>query len=243
VSWTVRREPHSGRAAATLPKRRCNVCLRATLVSTTLISNSPCSPAELRSIRSSSRSGNHVRQLGLGDGCLRIDTANQQQTFISLSGQAKTECLASPVKQPGGPNGVNHDDEKALDLDADGVRYSLTAQAVGTAFLSVTAHAGERQLWQANLRSVKADSGLAMVVTPGVLVVYASDPTDDHYGVLIGLDPRTGAERYSVRQDSHWSGNLFSLHFNGRYVIAAWGYGLHAYEPTTGDRVWHIGGR
>jgi hypothetical protein len=31
--------------------------------------------------------------------------------------------------------------------------------------------------------------------------------------------------------------------FNGRYVIVGWGCGLHAYDPRTGERVWHIGGR
>jgi hypothetical protein len=53
----------------------------------------------------------------------------------------------------------------------------------------------------------------------------------------------TGAQRYAVNQKSTWSGNVQSLVYNGRYVLASWGCGLHAYDPETGERVWHIGGR
>jgi hypothetical protein len=59
----------------------------------------------------------------------------------------------------------------------------------------------------------------------------------------VGIDPATGAELYAKPQGSSWSGNIGSFEFNGRFVIAAWGAGLHAYEPATGERVWHIGGR
>jgi hypothetical protein len=34
-----------------------------------------------------------------------------------------------------------------------------------------------------------------------------------------------------------------TLEFSRRYVISAWGFGLHAYDPKTGERAWHIGGR
>jgi hypothetical protein len=76
-----------------------------------------------------------------------------------------------------------------------------------------------------------------------MLVIYADDPANDHYGVLIGVDPRTGAQRYAIRQDSSSSGDIWNFEFNHVYIIATWGFGLHAYDPQSGERVWHIGGR
>ena len=107
----------------------------------------------------------------------------------------------------------------------------------------MTAHSQHQQLWSTDLRVVKPNGGLSFAVTPSMLVVYAIDPSDNDYGVLVGLDPTTGLQRYAQRQDSHSSASFRSFHWNGRFVLIDWGFGLHAYDPTDGRRVWHIGGR
>ena len=62
--------------------------------------------------------------------------------------------------------------------------------------------------------------------------------------VFVRADPKTGAVRYAIQQGSGWSANSVSpLMFNGKYVVLTWGLGLHAYDPATGARAWHIGGR
>ncbi len=84
-----------------------------------------------------------------------------------------------------------------------------------------------------------------MVSTPQMLVAWGRTTSNDPVGVIVGLDPQTGNQRYAVAQDSHWSDGVsdIGLEFNGRYVIAVWGFGLHAYDPSNGERRWHIGGR
>jgi PQQ-like domain len=186
--------------------------------------------------------GDHVSGLGVGKDCISVDMENGQHGAFSLAGQALPACPATAVPQP--LTLTNFDDsDNPPTLESDNTRYSLNAPRTGTKFLTLTAQAGGRTLWQSNLRYVKCEGGFRMVLTPSMLVVYATDPTDDHYGVLIGVDPKTGTQRYAIRQDSHWSGNIWNLAFNRAYVIATWGFGLHAYDPQTGERVWHIGGR
>jgi hypothetical protein len=53
--------------------------------------------------------------------------------------------------------------------------------------------------------------------------------------------PKTGIVRYALTQDDRKSGDLYNIMYNGRYVIAAWGASLHAYDPMTGNHIWDVG--
>ena len=133
--------------------------------------------------------------------------------------------------------------EQGLERTSGAKTFKLTYRSPGTPFLMLTARTQDRELWSKTLPAVMARSNLALVVTPGLLIVYGADPQDDHYGVLVGIDPDTGAQRYALRQGSHNSASFRSLQYNGRFVLRDWGFGLHAYDPGDGRRIWHIGGR
>jgi hypothetical protein len=61
-------------------------------------------------------------------------------------------------------------------------------------------------------------------------------------GVLIGLSIKDGTVLYATVQGEAWSNRLRELHFNGKYVVAAWGSGIYGYDPATGNQMWSVGG-
>ena len=185
----------------------------------------------------------HVDKLGLGDNCLLLKTADDAQKAIDLAGTSVARCAPPALTDAWGDWGVNTDPDKGLERTSAAKTFKLTYRSPGTPFLILTARAQDRELWSKTLPAIRADSNLAFVVTPGLLIAYGADPQDNDYGVLVGIDPETGTQRYALRQDSHWSANFRSLHWNGRFVIIDWGFGLHAYDPSDGHRAWHIGGR
>ena len=186
----------------------------------------------------------HIDKLGQGNDCLLVKTRDGKQSSVSLANQPGSQCTPLAMREPSGDWGV--EDSRApdgLEHESGTTKYLLEYRTPGTPFLKMTAHAAHQQLWATDLRVVKPSDGLSFAVTPSMLVVYASDPSDSDYGVLVGLDPTTGVQRYAQRQDSHSSGSFRSFHWNGRFVLVDWGFGLHAYDPADGRRVWHIGGR
>lgn len=83
-----------------------------------------------------------------------------------------------------------------------------------------------------------------MAVTPDTVVTYAVAPGSADHGVLVGLDRADGSVRFESTQRNRWSTSVSSdLVYNGRHLVIAWGFGLHAQDPRTGERVWKIGGR
>jgi hypothetical protein len=186
----------------------------------------------------------HIDQVGAGAGCALFKTQDGAQKAVSLTAAPVSQCSAPTLDNPWGDWGIKERDT------ADGLKrtsgeetFSLTHRNPGTPFLTLTARAQKQQLWTQNLSAIKPSSGLAFAVTPGMLVVYGVDPKDDNYGVLVGVDPATGAQRYAVRQDSSNSAAFRSFHYNGKLLLVDWGFGLHAYDPADGRRAWHIGGR
>ena len=186
----------------------------------------------------------HIDKLGQGNDCLLVKTRDGKQNSVSLTNQPVSQCTPLAMMEPWGDWGVeNSRGLDGLQHTSGTTTYLLEYRTPGTPFLTMTAHSQHQQLWSTDLRVVKPNGGLSFAVTPSMLVVYAIDPSDNDYGVLVGLDPTTGLQRYAQRQDSHSSASFRSFHWNGRFVLIDWGFGLHAYDPTDGRRVWHIGGR
>jgi hypothetical protein len=186
----------------------------------------------------------HIDKLGQGDNCLLLKTSEGAEKAVDLAGRPVARCAPAALTEVSGDWGV-----KTMAIDPELERTSgdktfrLTYRSPGTPFLILTARAPGRELWSKTLPATSLSSTLGFVVTPGLLIAYGADPQDDKYGVLVGVDPETGTQRYAIRQDSHNSGNYRSIHWNGRFVIIDWGFGLHAYDPADGHRAWHIGGR
>jgi hypothetical protein len=86
-------------------------------------------------------------------------------------------------------------------------------------------------------------AGIPAVLIDQTLVTWGSDPTRaDVAGVIIGLNVKDGTVLYAKVQGEAWSPRLRELHFNGKYVVAAWGVGIYGYDPATGKQIWSVGG-
>jgi hypothetical protein len=181
----------------------------------------------------------HASRIGNGPGCFLIEMMNGRTRAVSEDGKPLAVCPTKTVELTA-PWLSTERGTLMVAEGAGGMHYELKAEPVGTPFISVVARAGTTVVWEVNLRYT-AVRGTSMVVTPEMLVVYAHDPTEDKFGVIIGLDLHSGRERYALRQGSPSSGDLSSFQYNNRYVIAHWRWGLHAYEPSTGKPVWHVG--
>lgn len=146
-----------------------------------------------------------------------------------------------PVHLPGtiaGPSGR----QKPAELD--GMSFSISAKASGSRLLTVSARTGDQLSWEVPLKYVAITEELPLLVTEQTVITYGASPGDSDHGVLIGLDPKSGRIRYEHTHDTTWSTHyVVDFEYNGRYVIMVWGYGIHAYDPDTGERVWNIGGR
>jgi hypothetical protein len=185
----------------------------------------------------------HVSQVGLGKDCVRIAEDNRQEQVISLVGNHVDRCNADLVENQGVGEYQSRIDNN-VELAVQGARYAVSHRSPGTPFIIASKSKDGRPLWTANLPFVPTDDGVRLVATPDMLVVWGADPSRTEYATMIGLDVNTGNTRYAVTQNSHWSSHFVTnFLYNGRYVVVGWGYGLHAYDPNTGERVWHIGGR
>ncbi len=131
-----------------------------------------------------------------------------------------------------------------IELRHGALTFVASARETGTPVLALSAKSNGKKLWNAPLRyTAVGGSNIGLVLAPGMLVTFGSLPGDTNGGVIVGIDPATGNVVYEKEQGSTWAGQASGMHYNGRHVIVYWGFGLHAYDPATGERVWHIGGR
>jgi len=203
---------------------------------------------ELRDARTGTLSGtavlpDKVQSYGRGARCVRLWTAAAESTGIRTDDAAVAPCETDEKltwwgDSIAGPTGPLRPAER------DGVRFEIEARRGGTPLLTVRARRGDETIWQTPLNLAAEDaSALPLVVTPASVVTYGVRPGDADAGWLVGLDPATGRPRFERRQASSWADDLQGFTWNGRYVLAMWGFGLHAYDPADGERRWHIGGR
>jgi outer membrane protein assembly factor BamB len=185
----------------------------------------------------------HIERAGLGTNCITVKQTNGETLSISLAG-GRDRCDAANLLENQGFGAQVSSISHVMEIVTGDSSYTLTEHEPGTPFLIVTKFISGHQKWTQQLAYVPTDSGFRAVATLNALVVWGGMPSDDKYAAIIGLDPETGAQRYAIKQSSDWSGRVLrDISFNGRYVIVSWGFGLHAYDPSTGERVWHIGGR
>lgn len=187
-----------------------------------------------------------VYKYGVKGDCLKLETSDQRQASLGLLDGKARRCDATTHMTSNAPGYFSSGlaAGSRMQIDAGSVTYRLQAQKEGTPLLTVSAHQGDRRLWQTRLRYASVESDMYFARAPNMLLTYGVNPARDEIGVLIAIDARTGRPRYAAAQGSHWSTQFArSFLFNGRYLVTTWGYGLHAYDPTTGKRVWQIGGR
>jgi hypothetical protein len=184
----------------------------------------------------------HVSEYGVGDGCIRLKLANASTVLLSQQGESVGRCDATPPVRPDLPPGISSSSEP-MTVTAGSRSFELTTRQPGTPFLTLSASENGRPSWRRDLPFIAANGGRGLTIAGELVAVYGAEPRGDEYGVLIGVDASSGAQRFAVPQNSHWSGHVRGLLFNGQYIIASWGFGLHAYDPADGKRVWNIGGR
>jgi outer membrane protein assembly factor BamB len=213
-----------------------------------LIVARPDFTVELRDARAGTLSGtaalpDKVQYYGRGRGCVRLWTSYDQFTGLRTDDAAVAPCETDEklnwwrdgIAGPGGP---------LRPIERDGLRFEIEARRGGTPLMTVRARRGDELVWESPLNLAADDSdALPLAVTPRSVVTYGLRPGDADAGWLVGLDPETGRARFEQRQGSSWAADLQGFTWNGRYVVAMWGFGLHAYDPATGERRWHIGGR
>ena len=130
-------------------------------------------------------------------------------------------------------------------IDDDGTTYYATEKTGIKEFIVITAVKNNDTLWQTNLRylNVLIIDNPVILLVDNTIVTYGTQLGDDEYGYIVGIDKKNGMIRYEQKQTSTWSQNLNSFLYNEKYIIAWWGFGLHAYDANTGERIWNIGGR
>ncbi len=130
-------------------------------------------------------------------------------------------------------------------LDNDGVMFVASEKSGSEEFIIITAIKDNDTLWQTVLRykNVQIVDDPVILLVDNTVITYGTKLGDDDYGYIIGLDKSTGMIRYEQKQNSTWSSGVTSFIYNGKYVIVTWGFGVHAYDPNTGENVWNIGGR
>jgi hypothetical protein len=148
----------------------------------------------------------HIKRFAVGPECLQLELDNGKQRMISLRQPPTTACEAgSTWMKP------FRFAQSVLMTPADasgGVTYAVTVLDADNTTAVVTASRGDQRLWQTELRRTMSPWTARALTTPRALVVYGNDLLNAEAGTFVGLDPRTGAVLYTVRQESTYSADL-----------------------------------
>ena len=187
-------------------------------------------------------------------------------TAATLDGQALAACQTER-RSPALPAGyTNNPSDNIWWVSRQGTTYTLIPDVGITHYLIAASFPGALprdpygapmagQAFHAALSTITTNwkmklpytavfaAGIPAVLIDQTLVTWGGDPKrKDVAGVLIGLNVKDGSVLYAKVQGEAWSTRLRELHYNGKYVVAAWGEGIYGYEPATGKRIWSIGG-
>jgi outer membrane protein assembly factor BamB len=181
-----------------------------------------------------------VIQYGSKDDCALFYLKDGSSVGMALPSGDRVEC---DTELTHAMTGTRRGETDAV-VELDGSTYVAEARDRGTPTLTLRAEADGEVQWSVALRHAAIDrSQVPLAVTPDAVLTYGTAPGSDE-GVLVGLDRSDGRVRFEATQRNRWSNRPSSgLVYNGRHVVIGWGFGLHAYDPRTGERVWKVGGR
>lgn len=175
----------------------------------------------------------------VGDGCVSVRTGDRKATGLSLATGADQGCSAPEVPR-GGFFGRQIPAPKVV--RAGDLEIVLKSRREGTPVLTVQGtRGGDSAVWEQQLTMKRAGDDF-FAVMHGTVFVAGADLVDPQL-IVTGLDPATGRPLYSRKEASNWSANAGRLEAQEPHIYITWGCGLHAYDPRTGARVWHLGGR
>lgn len=183
-----------------------------------------------------------LRAMGIGDGCVSLKSQDGKTNGFAIPGGTSQECEVSamhPIYEPG--TGLVKSTKDKHSVTKDGVTYTLTKRKRGTPMLAVTAKKGDRTLWSEKLdyRGMSGSTGFA--VGGGMVMLWAAKPGKWTKGILVGLDAKTGKQKYERHAKGPASHVVGIFHYNGKYLVVGWWTGLRAFSPKNGDIVWEVG--
>lgn len=177
-----------------------------------------------------------------GTGCVRLKTADGRVTGLRLPQGTTGPCRAGKLRRARLlHHGVIERSDRRGAVTRDGVRYEVRMRRQGTPMLTVEARRRGRRIWTRDLPLSASRYGTALALVGNRLVVFGVRPQRETQGVLLALDPASGAQAYARDLRHQSSQALAYFEYNGRYVVLAAWVGLHAFDPATGERAWHIG--
>jgi hypothetical protein len=183
------------------------------------------------------RGRDELRAAAMGKGCAAIKTTDGSVMGVALPAGTPTECEAafrSPFDRPGM---IGLTGEKT-ELTVAGRRYTLTKRRSGTPVLTLRVEEQGKTLLEQELPYTAATFSSGLAVAGEHVVVFGARPGKQDQGVLVGLDAKTGAERYAVPLTGQVTNNIGAMFHNGRHVVLQYWTHLRAYDPATGEQVW-----
>ncbi len=183
-----------------------------------------------------------VSYVAMGDGCVALKTNDGTVTTLRLPAGTPGTCRTGKLRRARMLyHGVTQRYMKRGRVTRDGTTYEVRMRRQGTPMLTAEARRGRRRLWTRKLGLMATSYGTALALVKDRLVIFGARPTRERSGVLLGLDPKTGAQIYDQELRHESPQTLTYWDYNGRHlVLAAW-VGLHAFDPATGKRIWSVG--
>ena len=184
-----------------------------------------------------------LQGLSLGKGCVKIQTKDRTVAGVALPGGTATKCDDAPK-----PRRLTDEFPGIVGLTDDGTKikrgsrtYGIKKRKSGTKILTVEVTDSGKTLWSKELPYQSPTFNTAIAVGRGMVMVWAASPVDNKKAILVGLDEKTGTQKYEKPQKARVTNTIEQFQFNGRYLIAMYWAKLYAYEPKTGEIVWTIG--
>jgi PQQ-like domain len=186
----------------------------------------------------SARLTDKARDVTVGDGCVSVKTHDRKVFGVSLATGTAQACPV-PEEPKEGLFGLTRPPPEVI--RAGDLEITLKSRKEGTPVLTVQASRGGDTVWEQPLSVKRTGDGL-FAVMGGTVFVAGADLVEPKL-IVTGLDPATGSPIYSRKEASTWSANTGRLEAQAPHIYIPWGCGLHAYDPRSGQRVWHLGGR
>ena len=183
-----------------------------------------------------------LQAISLGKGCVSIKTDDGTTAGVALPGGTATKCDApKPRRLTAEWPGVVGLTQHGTTITVGSTKYSVKKRKTGTKMLTVEVSKSGKTLWSKELPYAAPTFNTAIAVGQGMVLVWAASPADRKKAILVGLDAKTGTQKYEHPQNGLVTNTIEQFRFNGRYVIAMYWGKVYAYEPKTGEIAWTAG--